>query len=63
MTGDQTEIASSLLTDEKNPLDQAEAETIRQVLKKYGGDRTKAANELSVGRTTLWRKMKKYRLA
>jgi len=63
MTGDQTEIVSSLLTDEKNPLDQAEAETIRQVLKKYGGDRTKAANELSVGRTTLWRKMKKYRLA
>jgi len=56
-------MALSVSSDEKNPLQQAEASAIEHALKKYGGDRTKAARELEVARTTLWRKMKKYRLA
>jgi PAS domain S-box-containing protein len=63
LTGDQTGIVPSSPADDKNPLEQAEAKVIEQALKKFGGDRTKAANELDIGRTTLWRKMKKYRLA
>jgi len=42
------------------PLENAEAETIRQTLEKHGGRRLKTAQELGIDRTTLWRKMKKY---
>ncbi|MBM3241292.1 PAS domain-containing protein [Candidatus Poribacteria bacterium] len=42
------------------PLENAEAETIRKILEKHGGNRLKAAQELGIDRTTLWRKMKKY---
>jgi PAS domain S-box-containing protein len=62
MIGGQMGISPSLPDDEKNPLEQAEAKAIEQALKKFGGDRIKTANELVIGRTTLWRKIKKYRL-
>ena len=53
-------VAPSLPTEEASPFEQAEAEVINKILKKYGGDRMKAANDLGIGRTTLWRKIRKY---
>ena len=44
------------------PFDEAEAETIRAALAKHGGRRDKAAKELGIHTTTLWRKMKRYGL-
>ncbi len=41
---------------ETNP----ELKRIREVLKKYNGNRTLSAKELDISTTTLWRKMKKY---
>jgi PAS domain S-box-containing protein len=63
MTGGQMDIPSSLPIKEETPFEQAEAEVIEKTLKKYGGDRIKTAKELKIGRTTLWRKIKKYGLA
>ena len=63
ITGGQMEIASSLPIKEESPFEQAEAEVIEKTLKKYGGDRIKTAKELEIGRTTLWRKIRKYGLA
>jgi PAS domain S-box-containing protein len=63
IAGSQMETTSPLPTNEESPFDQAEAEVIEKVLKKHGGDRIKTANELGIGRTTLWRKIKKYGLA
>lgn len=45
-----------------NPLDTAEAETIRSVLSKHFGNRKRTAAELGISRNTLWRKMKRYGL-
>ncbi|MBI5117048.1 sigma 54-interacting transcriptional regulator [Candidatus Poribacteria bacterium] len=42
------------------PLDNAEAETIRNVLSKHFGNRNRTAAELGVSRNTLWRKMRRY---
>lgn len=42
------------------PLDQAEAAAIVETLRKHGGSRRKAASDLGINKTTLWRKMKKY---
>lgn len=39
-----------------------ERATIRQVLQSVGGNRERAADLLGIGRTTLWRRMKKYGL-
>jgi PAS domain S-box-containing protein len=63
VTGGQTEKTSPLPAEEESPFAKAEAEVIEKALKKHGGDRIKTANELGVGRTTLWRKITKYRLA
>jgi transcriptional regulator with PAS, ATPase and Fis domain len=63
ITAGQMETTSPLLSKEESPFDQAEAEVIEKTLKKYGGDRIKTANELGIGRTTLWRKIRKYGLA
>jgi transcriptional regulator with PAS, ATPase and Fis domain len=57
------EIASSSPMEDETPFEQAESEVIKKTLKKYGGDRIKTANELKIGRTTLWRKIRKYKLA
>jgi transcriptional regulator with PAS, ATPase and Fis domain len=46
--------------EEASLFDQAEAEVIEKTLKKYAGDRSKTADELGIGRTTLWRKIRKY---
>jgi DNA-binding NtrC family response regulator len=37
---------------------QAEAEILREVLTKFGGNRQEAAKHLGISRTTLWRRMK-----
>jgi PAS domain S-box-containing protein len=50
------------LLKEEAPFGRAEAELIEGTLKKYNGNRIKTARELSIDRTTLWRKMKKYGL-
>ena len=42
-----------------DPLKMAEARTILGVLKKRGGNRKEAAEELGISAVTLWRKMKK----
>lgn len=44
----------------QTPLQDAEAEAIREALKKNGGNRTNTALELGISRNTLWRKMKRY---
>jgi transcriptional regulator with PAS, ATPase and Fis domain len=62
IAGGQMETASSSPIEEESPFEQAEAEVIEKALKKCGGDRIKTANELGIGRTTLWRKIRKYRL-
>ena len=41
----------------------AEADLIRRTLERHGGDRSAAARELRLHRTTLWRKMRLYGLA
>jgi transcriptional regulator of acetoin/glycerol metabolism len=51
------------LPEEESPFDQAEAGVIEKALKKHAGDRSTTARELGIGRTTLWRKIKKYGLA
>lgn len=62
ITGSQMERIPCLSKTEASPFAQAEAELIEKTLKKYGGDRAKTANELGIGRTTLWRKIRKYGL-
>jgi PAS domain S-box-containing protein len=42
------------------PLQSAESETIRAVLRRHRGNRQMTAKELGISRNTLWRKMKKY---
>ena len=48
------------VTAGEGPLENAEAEAIRAVLRKHKGNQCHAADELGVHRTTLWRKIKKY---
>jgi PAS domain S-box-containing protein len=45
---------------EITPLEQAEAKTIDETMKKNKGNRSKTAQELGMSRITLWRKIKKY---
>ena len=63
ITAREVEIGTSLPVKGEAPLKQAEAEVIEKTLKKYGGNRIQAAKELAIGRTTLWRKIKKYGIA
>ena len=46
-------------TNSKNGLKDVERKLIISVLDKYNGNRTKAASELNINPSTLWRKMKK----
>jgi PAS domain S-box-containing protein len=57
---EETEIPSPM--EGASLFEQAESEVIEKTLKKYGGDRIQTAEELGIGRTTLWRKMKRYKL-
>lgn len=43
-------------------LDDVEKAVIAETLKKYKGNRSKAARRLGIGRSSLWRKIKKYNL-
>jgi len=45
------------------PLQSAEARTIQETLERCDGNRSEAARELGLHRTTLWRKMRRYGLA
>jgi PAS domain S-box-containing protein len=45
------------------PLEEVEARIIADILRKHNGNRQKAARELGMDRTTLWRKMKKLGVA
>ena len=49
----QADAGSPVQADEK-------ALRILEVLQQYGGNRQKAADELGISKTTLWRYMKKY---
>ncbi len=49
-------------TEEATPLSNAEATTILAALKEFSGNRTKTAEYLGIDKTTLWRKMKKYKI-
>ena len=42
------------------PLQQGEADAIRDSLRRHGGHRGRAAEEMEISRTTLWRKMKNH---
>lgn len=55
------EVASPTISDSLN-LEDREKQAILQALKKYSGNISKAAKELGLGRTTLYRKMDKYGL-
>ncbi|MBW1732691.1 MAG: sigma 54-interacting transcriptional regulator [Deltaproteobacteria bacterium] len=46
-----------------DPFSAEEAEKIRQLLQRNQGNRMKTARELGISRSTLWRKIKKYRLS
>jgi PAS domain S-box-containing protein len=63
ITGGQMETELPPPMEGASPFEQAESEVIDKTLKKYGGDRIKTAQELGIGRTTLWRKIRKYKLA
>ena len=62
ITGGQREGDPPLPIEGASPFEQAQSEVIQRTLEKYGGDRIRTAQELGIGRTTLWRKMRKYRL-
>ena len=50
----------ALLSD--NPLDEAERQVILKILEETNWDQVKAMNRLKISRTTLWRKMHKYKI-
>ena len=43
-----------------SPLDNAEKKAVSAALRKHGGKRVAAAEELGISTVTLWRKIKKY---
>jgi len=63
ITRGEIEPFSPPVVKEETPFEHAEAEVIEKILKKHGGNRIKAADELGIGRTTLWRKIRKYGLS
>jgi transcriptional regulator with PAS, ATPase and Fis domain len=54
---------SQVSRQDQTPLGKAEADVIARALRKHGGNRLRAAHELGIDRTTLWRKMHKYGVA
>jgi transcriptional regulator with PAS, ATPase and Fis domain len=42
--------------------DRAELDKLKSLIEKFGGNRNKIAGHLGIDRTTLWRKLKKYRI-
>lgn len=47
----------------KNHIMDSEKDLIKIILARHNGDRAEAAHALNIGRTSLWRKMKKYHLS
>jgi PAS domain S-box-containing protein len=62
LTMRQGETDSFVSLKEQHPFEVAEAEIVKRVLEKNGGNKVKAARELAISRATLWRKMKRYGL-
>jgi PAS domain S-box-containing protein len=54
---------SQVSRQDQSAFGKAEADVIARTLRKHGGNRLRAADELGIDRTTLWRKMHKYSLA
>lgn len=50
------------ILDKDNPREELERRMILEALKKHGFSRSRVANILKMSRTTLWRKIKKYKL-
>lgn len=59
---EETEQEEDMETGFRSAIDSSEARKTVAALKKYGGDRMKAAKELGISKTTLWRRMKKYEI-
>jgi transcriptional regulator of acetoin/glycerol metabolism len=62
----QPQVQHPVTVSESSPrfrLEQAEADVIRSALAHTRGSISKAAEELGVSRTTLWRKMKRFGVA
>jgi transcriptional regulator of acetoin/glycerol metabolism len=57
------ETGASVPLKEGHPFEKAEAEIVKMTLEKNRGNRIKTAEELSISRATLWRKIKQYGLA
>jgi len=51
---------SNYISPSGNRFRDAETQVIREVLKKHDGNRSKAAAELGINKSTLWRKIKKF---
>jgi transcriptional regulator with PAS, ATPase and Fis domain len=58
-TGKKSE---NIIRDKTSPLQNSERKTILEVLEKNNWNKVKTAKELDLHRSTLWRKMKEYRL-
>ncbi len=58
----QTEPTSQESTQEVRTLEEVERQYIHQLLQQSEGNYSEVAEKLGIGRTTLWRKMKKYGL-
>jgi len=52
----------SIGIDLRDSLEEGEKRRICEVLRRHNWNRNKAARELNINRTTLWRKMRKYKL-
>jgi len=59
---DKLEEKKVITATSKLLLKEQEAQIIKKTLEKYSGHRGKTAAELGIDRSTLWRKMKKYRI-
>jgi transcriptional regulator with PAS, ATPase and Fis domain len=62
VTAKKKETAPSVPLGEGHPFEKAEAEIVKRALENNRGNRIKTAQELSISRATLWRKMKQYQL-
>jgi len=58
----EREAPSCTLSEEVNLLEKQERKLIASVINRTGGDRARAAVMLGISPTTLWRKMKRYKL-
>ena len=57
-----SEMVQKMNEDSLVPLQELEKNYIEQLLKKYSGNKTRTANKLGVDRTTLYDKIKKYKI-